>query len=49
MAGCDGNHRLSDLVRRAAREMGLEEPTVTPLVVDVVRQVLSLGFLEAPR
>jgi methylase of polypeptide subunit release factors len=49
MAGCDGTHRLSDLVRRAAREMGLEEPTVTPIVVDVVRQVLSLGFLEAPR
>jgi methylase of polypeptide subunit release factors len=49
MAGCDGTHRLSDLVRRAAREMGLEEPTVTPVVVEVVRQVLSLGFLEAPR
>ncbi len=49
MGGCDGTHRLSDLVRRAAREMGLEEPTVTPVVVEVVRQVLSLGFLEAPR
>jgi hypothetical protein len=49
LAGCDGTHRLSDLVRQSARAMGLEEPTVTPLVVNVVRQVLSLGFLEAPK
>jgi methylase of polypeptide subunit release factors len=49
LAGCDGTHRLSDLIRHAARAMELEEPTVTPIVVDVVRQVLSLGFLEAPR
>jgi methylase of polypeptide subunit release factors len=48
LAGCDGTHRLSDLVRHSARAMDLEEPTVTPIVVDVVRQVLSLGFLEAP-
>jgi hypothetical protein len=48
LAGCDGSHRLSDLVRQSARAMDLEEPTVTPIVVDVVRQVLSLGFLEAP-
>jgi len=48
LAGCDGTHRLSDLVRQSARAMGLEEPTVTPIVVDVVRQVLALGFLEAP-
>jgi methylase of polypeptide subunit release factors len=49
LGGCDGTHRLRDLVRHAARASGLEEPSIAPRVVEVVRQVLSLGFLEAPR
>jgi methylase of polypeptide subunit release factors len=49
MSGCDGTHRLSDLVRRTAGVMEVEVATLAPVVVTVVRQLLSLGFLETPR
>jgi methylase of polypeptide subunit release factors len=47
--GCDGTHRLGDLVREAAGLMEIEVATLAPVAAAVARQMLSLGFLETPR
>jgi hypothetical protein len=49
LAGCDGTHRLGDLVREAAGLMEIEVATLAPVAAAVARQMLSLGFLNAPR
>jgi methylase of polypeptide subunit release factors len=48
LSGCDGSRPLIDLVREAAStmEVGVEE--LAPVAIEMVRQMLSQGFLEAP-
>ncbi len=48
LSECDGRHRLRDLVREAASMMEVEVAELEPVAVEVIRQMLSLGFLEAP-
>jgi methylase of polypeptide subunit release factors len=48
LSGCDGRRRLREVVGEAAAAMGVEAGQLEPLAVGMVRQMLSLGFLEAP-
>ncbi len=48
LAGCDGTHPLRDLVRAVAPAMEVDAGKLEPAAVEIVRQMLSLGFLEAP-
>jgi SAM-dependent methyltransferase len=48
LSGCDGRTTLDELVQRAARAMDVEVTEVVPVAVAIVRQMLSLGFLEIP-
>ena len=47
LGGCDGTRTLGDLVRETAGVLEVEVDALSPEVAGVVRQMLSLGFLES--
>jgi hypothetical protein len=48
LVACDGARTLSDIIREVAPALGMEPAVVEPAAAEVVRGMLSLGFLEAP-
>jgi methylase of polypeptide subunit release factors len=48
LAGCDGTRLLREVIVDAASVMEVDSEPLGPLAVEMVREMLSLGFLEAP-